>query len=122
MIFLDSSGWIEIFLNGSMAPKFQAELERHTTWISSSINLFEVYRKIARTSVHSALEAVTFIRKGMVILPSEEICLAAADININSGLGMADSIILATARSQNVKLYTKDHDFKSFPDCIVLSS
>ncbi len=121
MILLDSSGWIEIFTKGSLEEKFKHQLTLADSWVASTVNLYEVYRKITQTSEIQALNAVFYIRRGgLIIEPSDGICLTAADLSIETGLGMADAIILATARSEKVKLYTKDSDFLPFADCVVV--
>jgi toxin FitB len=40
------------------------------------------------------------------------IALRAASISVNSGLPMADSVILATARAHDATLWNQDSDFE----------
>ena len=51
----------------------------------------------------------------MVDLDSQ-LAIAAAQLSHTLRLPMADSIILATARSQQARLYTMDADFQGLSD------
>lgn len=121
MILLDSSGWLEIFTNGPLAERFEQHLHRSRTWIVSAINLFEVYKKVARHSEEEALRAIAVMRQGTLIPVDERISLEAADLALHHGLAMADSIILATAQLSKVTLITKDRDFEKLPGCVVIT-
>lgn len=121
MILLDSSGWLEIFTNGPLADRFQHHLQRSRTWIVSAINLYEVYKKVARHSEDEALRAVAVMRQGDIIPVDERISLEAADLALRHGLAMADSIILATAQRFKATLVTKDRDFEKLPGCLVIT-
>ncbi len=121
MILLDSSGWLELFTNGPLADRFEHHLQRSRTWVMSSINLFEVYKKIARHSEDDALRAIAVMRQGTLIPVDERVSLEAADLALQHGLAMADSLILATAQIANATLVTKDRDFQKLPGCLVIT-
>lgn len=118
MILLDSSGWIDVFTASRLAGRFIKELGGG--WVVSTINLFEVYRKIARGSEDQALEAIAYMQQGKVVDVSSTLALEAGDLSLRFHLGMADSIILATAYQQRVPLLSKDSDFSQIPGCRVL--
>ena len=44
------------------------------------------------------------------------LAVAAAELSAESGLPMADSIILATARFEDATLWTQDADFEGLED------
>lgn len=117
MILLDSSGWIEIFAGGKLSKKFEQHLKGN--WIVSAINVFEVYKKMASVSEDKALQAVSFMKQGQEIPVDSEISLEAADLSHKHKLGMADSLILATAIRKKATLVTKDSDFCQIPGCVV---
>lgn len=119
VILLDSSGWLEIFTDGPLSKEFENYLK--DPWLVSTVNIFEVYRKIARTSEDKALQAVALMERGEVVPVDETLALEAADLSIEYELGMADSLILATARYHKAVLITKDNDFRDIPDCRVIS-
>lgn len=118
MILLDSSGWLEILEAGPKTNRFEAYLKK--TWLVSTVNLFEVYRKLARRSEDKALQAIAFMRKGEVHPVDETIALEAGDLSIKYQLAMADSLVLATAFLYKVELVTKDNDFQNIPNCKVI--
>lgn len=122
MILLDSSAWLEIFVDGPLAGRFEKRLAQSGGWIVSTINTFEVYRKIAKHSEDKALQAIAYMRTGTVLPVTEELALEAADLSLEHGLGMADSLILATAYAHKAKLVTKDNDFRGIAHCEVVSS
>ncbi len=120
MILLDSSGWLEIFLDGPLARQCTKHLERSKQWIVSAINIFEVYRKLAKSSEGEALQAIAVMRHGQLIPVDETISLTAADLALQYDLAMADSLILATAYTHKATLVTRDNDFAKLPQCVVI--
>jgi predicted nucleic acid-binding protein len=59
---------------------------------------------------------VAIISQATEVELNREIALEAALISVESKLAMADSIILATARTHNALLWTQDAHFKGFED------
>ena len=75
--------------------------------------LLEVYKHLLRyQGPEEALKAVAGMRGGTVEPLDENLALLAGDLGIEYGLPLADSIILATARSHEATLWTQDADFK----------
>jgi toxin FitB len=56
------------------------------------------------------------MQQGTVIDLDARIALSAGRISLESRLPMADSIILATARTYGATVWTQDSDFKGLPD------
>jgi predicted nucleic acid-binding protein len=52
------------------------------------------------------------MEQGRVVEVDTTLALSAAKISIDLKIPMADSLILATARSYNAILWTQDEDFK----------
>jgi predicted nucleic acid-binding protein len=48
------------------------------------------------------------------------LALEAADVSLEHGLAMADSIVYATARRHGAKVVTGDADFDGLPDTVVI--
>ncbi|MCB1215656.1 MAG: type II toxin-antitoxin system VapC family toxin [Deltaproteobacteria bacterium] len=119
MVLLDSSAWLEVFYQAPLYKKFLKYLRQEGAWVVSTINLFEVYRKLAKKSEDLALEAVAKMRTGKLIEVTEGLSIEAGDLSIQYQLGMADSLILATAYQEEVTLVTKDYDFHKIPGCKV---
>ena len=51
------------------------------------------------------------MKRARVVELTEELALTAADLSLAHGLAMADSVMLATARTHGAQLYTTDTGF-----------
>lgn len=113
---VDSSGWIEYFVNSSRAKYFVDAIEDTDRLIVPAICLYEVYRKvITERGETKALQAITQMQLGAVIDLTGHLALQAAMINKKYKLPMADSTILATAQFMDAVVWTQDADFKDIP-------
>jgi predicted nucleic acid-binding protein len=110
---VDSSGWLEFFADGPNAGHFAAPLGDVGQLLVPTITLYEVFKVVLRQRDEtSALQAVALMRQGELLDLSEEIALAAAKLSAETGLPMADSIILNSARRRNATLWTQDEHFR----------
>lgn len=110
---VDSSAWLEYFDDSKNADHFAKPIEDAGNLIISSINIYEVFKKLLNeTDENAALQAIGIMQIGKVIPIDEVISVNAAELSIKHKLPMADSIILATARQENAVLWTQDADFK----------
>ncbi len=114
-VLIDSSVWIEFFKNGPRANKAAAIIgksnkERYKT---PTIVLFEVYKKIKKEiNEQAANQAIAYIiDTSEIIQLNERIAIFAAEASIETGLSMADAIILATAQTKNAEIKTMDSHF-----------
>ena len=74
---------------------------------------FEVFKRACQISDETtALEAVAIMLQGTVLDLTPALALEAARLSLDTGLAMADSIILATARSVSATLWTQDAHFQ----------
>jgi len=113
MNLVDSSGWLEYFAAGKNADFFASAIEDTEHLIVSTINIYEVFKKVlAQRDEHSALQAVAIMEQGQVIDLTSEIALSAAQISNEYKIPMADSMIYATARASKALLWTQDADFE----------
>ena len=113
MILVDSSGWIEFFTDGPLADDFAPYLVDLAEVVTPTIVIFEVFRVIRRQrSEEEAIEAVAQMQKTSVVDLDQFLALSAADVSVEHGLGMADAIVYATARVQDIQLVTADSDFE----------
>ncbi|MEJ2052276.1 MAG: type II toxin-antitoxin system VapC family toxin [Calditrichaceae bacterium] len=114
MNLVDSSGWLEYFANTKNADFFARSIEDTDNLIVSTINLYEIFKKILRQKdENSALQAIAVMQQGKIVEVDSLISLHSAKLSIDFKLPMADSIILATARVFNATLWTQDSDFKN---------
>lgn len=122
-VVVDSSVWIEIFRSGPLASACKKAFGAHTVVGVPTIVLFEIYRKICSAlNEESALSAVAYLKTYPILDLTSEVSLSAADIAINHKLAMADSIVLAHARTKEATLLTMDNDFSGIGDVIVVRS
>jgi predicted nucleic acid-binding protein len=109
---VDSSGWIEYFIESANADFFAPLIEDTKSLIVPSISLYEVFKKLLiETDEATALQAISQMQLGKVIVLDEPLALCAARISFDFKLALADSIILATARLFKATLFTQDEHF-----------
>ena len=116
MNVVDSSGWLEYFADGPNAGFFARAIESTKELVVPTLSLYEVFKRILQQrSEGDALQAMAIMHQGKVMELTSTIALSAARISIDLGIPMADSVILATARSWDATLWTQDADFKNIP-------
>jgi toxin FitB len=112
MNLIDSSGWLEYFADGKNAKNFAKPIEATSKLIVPSISILEVFKRVfAQRGEDSALQAVALMQQGKIIELDFSLSLKAAKLGVELKLPLADSVILATARSWNATLWTQDSDF-----------
>ncbi len=83
--------------------------------------MYEIYKVVRRDlSEERAVEAVAALRRATIVRVDESLALEAADLSLELGLAMADSLIYATARRHGATLVTADADFAGLPDATVI--
>jgi len=113
MNVVDSSGWLEYLADGPNADFFAPAIEDTSELIVPSISLYEVFKRVLQQRTESdALQAVAVMHQGMPVSLNSALALNAARISVELRLPMADSIMLATARAYDAKLWTQDSDFR----------
>ncbi len=118
---VDSSGWIEAFTDGPQAGRFVAVLESAATLVVSVISILEVFKWVLREhSEAQAIQAVAAMQMGLVVDLDSTLAIAAAQLSHAHRLPMADSIILAMARSHQARLHTMDAGFRGLGDDVEL--
>jgi predicted nucleic acid-binding protein len=116
MKVVDSSGWLEFLTDGPLAGRYSRHLANLDEVVTPSVVLFEVYKWIKRErSEEEALVAAAQIAKTRVVELNSTIALTAADLSLEHGLAMADSIVYATALLHRAELVTSDQDFALLP-------
>ena len=117
MNVVDSSGWLEYFANGSNADFFAPAITDEPNLVVPTICMFEVFKRLSiQRGKEAALQAMGMLYRGQLAALSDEIALQAALISLEHKLPLADSIILATARTHKATLWTQDEHFKDLPD------
>jgi len=113
MNVIDSSAWLEYFGDGPNAGEFADAIADTDRLIVPSITLCEVFKRIRlQRDLGAALYAVAQMQHGQVVDLDANLAVAAAELSAESGLPMADSVILATARAEDATLWTQEADFE----------
>ena len=113
MNLVDSCGWLEFFSEGPNADFYADAIEHVETLIVPSICLLEVFKKVLNDrGEDAAIEAVALMNQGRVVDLDASIAISAAKIGADRGLPLADSVILATAKSIGALIWTQDSDFE----------
>ncbi len=116
MNLVDSSGWLEYFADAPNANYFAKPIEDIEDLVVPSLCVFEVFKNILRQrDENSALHAIALMEQGLVINLDTPIALSTARLGLEFKLPLADSVILATARTNDAIIWTQDADFKSIP-------
>jgi predicted nucleic acid-binding protein len=111
---VDSSGWIEYFTNGPNAGAFASAIEESQGLVVASLSLTEVFQWVGRNhGATPALQAVALMQQATVVPLTTPLALQAAELSLQYQLPLAESIVLATARSQNATVLTLEQSFKS---------
>ena len=113
MNVIDSSAWLEYFADGPNAAEFAEAIADTERLVVPAITLFEVFKRLRlQRDLDAALYAVAQMQRGRVVDLDAHLAVAAAEVSAESGLPMADSVILATARREGATLWTQDGDFE----------
>lgn len=112
MNVVDSSGWLEYFAAGPNADFFAGAIEATEDLVVPTITVHEVFKRVHhQRGEGDALQAVALMQQGSIVDLTTRLALEAARTSVELGLPMADSAILATARSSGATLWTRDADF-----------
>lgn len=113
---LDTWVWIEYFRGN---PKFKNLFRGEDHYITSVITLTEVVRYCVRNRKEDQIPAIIGdIRAKSYVYPLLNAIAESAGRYYKREIeGIADSIILATARAEGCRIITGDPHFKDLPDC-----
>lgn len=116
MNVVDSSAWLEYFGDGPNASEFAAPIEAPEDLVVPTLTVFEVFKRTCQIADESsAFDAIAVMLQGEVVDLNATLSLDAARVSSDTGLAMADSIVLATARSREAVLWTQDAHFEGLP-------
>ncbi len=116
MNIVDSSGWLAFFADEPNAKHFLLPLKDPASLVIPTITIYEVFKVVLRESTESdALQSVAAMQKGTVADLTTRIAITASKLSLHNRLPMADSIILATAREFNARIWSQDSDFEDIP-------
>jgi len=111
---VDSSGWLEYFADGPNADFFSEAIQTTDELVVPTISIYEVFKRVRQQrGEDEALTAVALMQQGSIVELTTSIALEAARTSLSLRIPMADSMILASARSVDANLWTQDSDFES---------
>lgn len=116
MNIVDSSAWLEYFVNGPNAKRFMPVLKDTESLVVPVITIYEVFKVVLREKgENEALLAAAAMQNATVVDLTAKLALSAAKLSLQHRLPMADCIILATAQLHDATIWTQDSDFKDIP-------
>jgi predicted nucleic acid-binding protein len=113
MNVVDSCGWLEYFADAPNADFYAPAIEDVQNLIVPTICILEVFKRVLQQrNEDAALQAIALMHQGLIVDLTSSIALDAAKIGTQLKLPLADSVILATARTSDAVIWTQDEDFK----------
>jgi len=121
---IDSFAWIEYF-GGSKAGELAKKYIESGESITPTIVIAELSAKYARLKQDFAPKLRFIVLKSRTVALDEDTAALAGTINVERKIkvnrwGLADSIILATARLQKANLVTGDQHFSELKEAIMI--
>ena len=116
MNVVDSSGWIEYFIDTANADNFAPAIEKTALLIVPTLSFFEVHRYLSRNADDERRdECLDVMRRGTVVELTTARALAASSMAQKHRLAMADAVMYSIAREFNATFWTQDVDYKDLP-------
>lgn len=125
---IDSYTWLEYFMGTAAGEKAKTIIDSsEDEKLTPTTCMAEIYAKVLRSEgQEKAEEQRAFIKfRSAVVSLTEEIAVEAAKIDVENkqkaaGWGLADSIVLGTARKKKAKVLTGDKHFLNMPETIFI--
>ncbi|NJC07368.1 type II toxin-antitoxin system VapC family toxin [Polymorphobacter fuscus] len=113
---LDSSGWIEWLSGGPGAAHFGPLIAVPDQMIVPAITIYETLRwALAKADADRTQRLAVRMQLSRVVDLDVNLAVAAANFAHQGKMGMADSMIYATAQRFGAELWTQDADFEGLP-------
>ena len=120
-VLVDSWAWIEYFKGSQLATKAKEIIESSQKILLSTINASEIYHFLLKNNPAEAEKLIKFVLSSSFVIPIDSsIALKAAKIKYDKKIGLADSIVIATAEENNAQILTGDGDFKEMKNVIYI--
>ncbi|MCD4816523.1 MAG: PIN domain-containing protein [Methanosarcinales archaeon] len=124
-MLLDSFAWMEYFMGTQEGEKVRRFVDDDIQLYTSPIVIAEIYFKSLRTDGNAEERKDFIIKRCALIVLDEIIAVEAAKIHAEKKIktpdfGLADALILASARNRKIKVVTGDPHFKDFKDAVMM--
>ena len=122
---IDSYAWIEYYRGSSAGRRASSYIEANRA-ATSTITLAELREKYLKERWGFFEGDLKYVTTRTSIIPVDRlIALLAGEINyerkkVEKGWGIADSLVLATARNASAKVVTGDRHFEDLPETIMI--
>jgi predicted nucleic acid-binding protein len=116
MNVVDSSGWIEYFLDSPRADLFATAIEASQLLVVPVISIYEVYKFLVKQTTDAiAGQCIEVMQRGRVIDFTPARAIAAAKTAHLHLLAMADAAIYIITLEHKATLWTQDADYQKLP-------
>ncbi len=113
---VDSSGWIEYFLDTSQADYFEPAILNTDALIVPVIALYEVHKRISQLVPPAVVtQCMDVMRHGRVLPLTDAQAIAASVIAQQYKLAMADAVMYSMALEHEALFWTQDIDYHGLP-------
>lgn len=124
MLLLDTSAWIEFFIKSKQGEKVRSYLKTENCY-TSIVNIAEISNWAAKQKLDGRELVSYIIELTQVLNLTMKIAFLAGELNFQrkkfvKNWGLVDSVILSTAQIYNLKILTKDSQFKNLPNVELL--
>jgi predicted nucleic acid-binding protein len=118
---VDTSAWIEWFVDGPLASELAHQLPAQPEWIVPTMVQHELRKWLLRErSEEMADEVIAFTELCVVVPLDTRLAIEAAEVAGRLKLAPADAIIYATAVAAGAELVTCDRHFAGLPGVILI--
>jgi toxin FitB len=115
-VVIDSSGWIEHFLDSPQAAFFAPALVNSADWIVPSLSIYEVHKRLSRGLAQDVVEdCLSVMRRGLVVDLNNARAVNASLSGQRHKLALADSVMYSVALEFGATLWTQDVDYQGLP-------
>jgi predicted nucleic acid-binding protein len=120
MRLVDTSAWIEWFIDGPLARDLAGKIPTQQECLVPTIVQHELRKWFLRERGEDTADQVIAFTELCVVVPLDtRLALEAADVAREHGLATADAIIYASALAAGAELVTCDAHFTGLPDVIL---
>ena len=121
---VDSFAWLEYFMGTDAGEKARKIIDSSADEkLTPTICVAEIYAKVLRVEglERAELQRAFIKSRSALVFLTEEISIEAAKVDVEmkkkvAGWGLADSIVLGTARRKKAKVLTGDEHFLNMPE------
>lgn len=122
MRLVDTSAWIEWFIDSPMAPDLARQIPDRSECVVPTIVQHELRKWFLRERGEDIADKVIAFTELCIVVPLDtRLAIEAAGLARQHGLATADAIIYATALAAGAELVTCDGHLSGFPGVILLS-